>query len=224
MIGPRRLHPPDLVTKPCRPLKIFGVDCTLELVAKNLHLFFYVRCRRIRRQIDFTQVLRASVHTPEEASQIGFVGRVAVRTTQPARLAEVFKGKATEGTRSKRLRRILGARCVRELSQKSCERKVDGPLDPLAPFDGRALLTEMRGLHLVAYDLCEMYDRVVSATLIAGFLGLLAFHRSSSSTGFVKPAVLQFEDPVGPTSQFRVVRYEDHAESLALLEVKQKIV
>ena len=47
-------------------------SCALELVAENLHLLFYVRCGWIRRQVDLTHVLGASVHTPEEASQVGF--------------------------------------------------------------------------------------------------------------------------------------------------------
>ena len=82
----------------------------------------------------------------------------------------------------------------------------------------------MGGFHLVAYDLREMYDGVVGATLITGLFGLLAFHRSSSLSGFVKPSVPQFEDSVGSTGQLLVVRYEDHTESLALPEVEQKVV
>ena len=46
----------------------------------------------------------------------------------------------------------------------------------------------------------------------------------SISSGFVKPAISQFEDPVGATGQLLVVCHEDHAESLAIPKVKQKVV
>jgi hypothetical protein len=103
-----------------------------------------------------------------------------MRTAQPTLLAEVFEGEATERTGAECLRRILGTRCIRQLSQESRERKVDRPLNSLDTFDGRTFLTKMGGFHLVAHDLCEMYDGIVGATLITRLFGFLAFHRCQS--------------------------------------------
>jgi len=86
----------DLVSHLSRPLEVLCLDRSIQFTPQTIQAFLHLRRRRIRWQVNLSDMLHASVNTAEQLVKVHFECLIAVRAAESASLAKLPERESAE--------------------------------------------------------------------------------------------------------------------------------